>query len=172
MMMDDRIILPPVCRKPMLEHFHSGHLGQDKMKSLARSLCWWPTLNADIANYVGNCTHCSQHKPKSHSNWRPCHGGLHNNSSQEILHERRQFLKLIWDVILLQKVDDWLKSIGVIHHYTPPSERFVLTLKSAIKSANPTSFSDMKNLWTTSCFNIGMQSTKPHRKRPHTCLKE
>ena len=41
----DRVLIPPVCRQTMLEHLHLGHLGRDKMLSLGRLLCWWPTMN-------------------------------------------------------------------------------------------------------------------------------
>ena len=189
MMMGERAILPPVCRKPMLEHLHSGHLGRDKMKSLARALCWWPTMNADIADYVGNCTHCKRHKPKSHSNWRPWPNTyepmsrIHADYCGPFLGKyyaliiedsfsrypevffttsatanftmtalRKFFTRegipqtLVTDNgqhFSAKELNDWLKGIGVIHLYSAPrhpcsnglAERFVQTLKNAIKSA-------------------------------------
>lgn len=64
--LDDRPIIPPTCREAMLQHLHSGHMGRDKMKSLARLLCWWPSINSDIINYVRHCERCNK-KPSSHS---------------------------------------------------------------------------------------------------------
>ena len=66
----ERIVIPVSCRKAMLEHLHSGHIGRDKMKSLARLFCWWPTLNADIAAFVDDCQSCHG-KPRCHSTWKP-----------------------------------------------------------------------------------------------------
>ena len=66
----DRTIVPPTCRKAMLQHLHLGHLGRDKMKSLARILCWWPSINTDIATFSMQCAKCRT-KPRSHNNWKP-----------------------------------------------------------------------------------------------------
>ena len=66
----DQTLIPPSCRVMMLEHLHSGHLGRDKMKSLARLLCWWPSINSDIAEYVSECTACAR-KPRTYNNWKP-----------------------------------------------------------------------------------------------------
>ena len=68
---NDRIIIPPVCREAILAHLHMGHLGRDKMKSLARLLCWWPSINEDISSFAKNCKKCSSTKTKSHPNWTP-----------------------------------------------------------------------------------------------------
>ena len=54
----DLILIPPSCRESILNFLHSGHLGIEKMKSLARMTCWWPTINNDIANVVRECKHC------------------------------------------------------------------------------------------------------------------
>ena len=54
----------------MLEHLHMGHLGRDKMKSLARLLCWWPSINADIAVFATDCVQCGR-KPRQHTTWKP-----------------------------------------------------------------------------------------------------
>ena len=36
----DRPLIPPTCRSRILEHLHSGHMGRDKMVSLARMIAW------------------------------------------------------------------------------------------------------------------------------------
>ena len=68
---NDRIIIPPTCREAMLNHLHIGHLGRDKMKSLARMLCWWPSINNDISTFAKDCQKCSSNKTSSHPNWTP-----------------------------------------------------------------------------------------------------
>ena len=69
----DRPLLPPSCRNSMLCHLHVGHLGRDKMKSLARLLCWWPSMDADISTYLRDCRSCQIHKPTRthHPQWKP-----------------------------------------------------------------------------------------------------
>ena len=68
---NERIIIPPTCREALLSHLHIGHLGRDKMKSLARLLCWWPSINEDILTFTKTCKQCASSKPKTHPNWTP-----------------------------------------------------------------------------------------------------
>ena len=49
---NDKILIPPSCRDSLLKHFQEGHIDRDTMKSLAQQYCFWPTINADIANFV------------------------------------------------------------------------------------------------------------------------
>ena len=53
--MNDCIVIPPTLRSQVLADLHSGHLGIDKMKSLAHSTCCWPEINADIARTAKSC---------------------------------------------------------------------------------------------------------------------
>ena len=67
---NDRALIPPSCRLPLLQHLHAGHLGRDKMLSLARILAWWPSINQDIQLFLKQCEKC-QRKPRTHPNWTP-----------------------------------------------------------------------------------------------------
>jgi transposase InsO family protein len=67
---NDRNLVPPACRYEVLQHLHSGHIGRDKMVSLSRYLCWWPTINRDIISYLKQCERCRT-KPRTHPNWTP-----------------------------------------------------------------------------------------------------
>lgn len=69
----DRPLIPPACRNDVLHHLHMGHLGRDKMKSLARLLCWWPSIDGDIGSYLRDCRACLRSKPRrqSHPDWKP-----------------------------------------------------------------------------------------------------
>ena len=69
-LIDDRVLIPSTCRQAMLEHFHIGHFGRDKMKSLARLLCWWPSMDAVNINFGKSCDKC-RCKPRTHPNWKP-----------------------------------------------------------------------------------------------------
>ena len=67
----ERVLIPPTCRLKVLQHLHLGHLGRDKMTSLARLLCWWPTLSMDIASFAKDCTACRVSKTSTHPCWTP-----------------------------------------------------------------------------------------------------
>ena len=43
-----RTTVPDVVRRPLLEELHSSHIGMLRMKSVARSLFWWPSLDRDV----------------------------------------------------------------------------------------------------------------------------
>ena len=62
-------IIPPCLRKQLMEHLHVGHVGVEKMKSLARLLCWWPSINADLQNFVRHCQNCTTKSRNTPSNW-------------------------------------------------------------------------------------------------------
>jgi len=66
----EKWVIPPTCRKVMLEHLHQAHVGRDKMLSLAKMRCWWPELNADIDQFLKACDKC-KHKPRTHNSWKP-----------------------------------------------------------------------------------------------------
>ena len=40
------------------------------MISLARYICWWPSISTDIRSYARDCNRC-QRKPKTHPTWTP-----------------------------------------------------------------------------------------------------
>jgi hypothetical protein len=62
-----RVIIPPQLRKTMLMELHSTHAGIVRMKALARSILWWPKLDAELAHA---CTEC-QENAKKPSNIEP-----------------------------------------------------------------------------------------------------
>ena len=66
----EQVIVPVTLRGDILSHLHSGHLGVDKMRSLARMLCWWPSINADISKTAKECSKC-KHKPITHPHLSP-----------------------------------------------------------------------------------------------------
>nr|CAI5855663.1 unnamed protein product [Callosobruchus analis] len=55
-----RVIIPLELRGRLLKELHSTHLGIVKMKLLARSYFWWPSLNNDIENVSKNCEQCQR----------------------------------------------------------------------------------------------------------------
>nr|XP_029711533.1 uncharacterized protein K02A2.6-like [Aedes albopictus] len=74
-----RIVVPTKLRKFLLDELHSVHLGIVKMKSLARSYFWWPSLDKEIEDMGKKCEMCMQQRPERSdpiSPWRltsaPC----------------------------------------------------------------------------------------------------
>lgn len=78
-----RVIIPAILRPSVLKTLHRSHIGMSRMKARARRLMWWPTLNQDIEQLVGECTNCAivaaappQHYhpwPKANEPWERVH---------------------------------------------------------------------------------------------------
>ena len=63
-----RVVVPPPGRAPILKLLHEGHPGIARMKALARSVVWWPGVDAELENKVKSCTACQDTRntpPKS-----------------------------------------------------------------------------------------------------------
>ncbi|XP_062557492.1 uncharacterized protein K02A2.6-like [Armigeres subalbatus] len=62
LMRDIRVYVPPPLRGRVLNELHSGHFGISRMKSLARSYCWWDNIDRDIEELARNCVDCARVK--------------------------------------------------------------------------------------------------------------
>ncbi|XP_055633534.1 uncharacterized protein K02A2.6-like [Toxorhynchites rutilus septentrionalis] len=80
----ERLVIPSLHRKRCLEQLHRGHPGMQRMKAIARSYVYWPTLDADIVSFVKACQQCASvarsppHSPpvpwpKSTAPWQRVH---------------------------------------------------------------------------------------------------
>lgn len=56
----DRTIIPPPLRHRVLSHLHATHQGMTRMKTIARSYVYWPGLDNDIEEMVGQCQPCME----------------------------------------------------------------------------------------------------------------
>ncbi|XP_064479035.1 uncharacterized protein K02A2.6-like [Ornithodoros turicata] len=54
-----RTVIPEKYRADLLDTLHDCHVGQTKMKMLARSYLWWPGLDKDIEARVRRCDQCA-----------------------------------------------------------------------------------------------------------------
>ncbi|XP_055604664.1 uncharacterized protein K02A2.6-like [Uranotaenia lowii] len=55
----ERLVIPERHRNRCLKQLHLGHPGIQRMKAIARSYVYWPTLDDDIAAYVKSCKNCA-----------------------------------------------------------------------------------------------------------------
>ena len=53
-----RVVIPRALQDRFLEDLHADHPGVCRMKSLARSYLWWPSLEKAIEYVVQSCTAC------------------------------------------------------------------------------------------------------------------
>lgn len=67
----NRVVVPAQGRGMVLQELHEAHPAVVRMKMLARSYVWWPSINRDIENRVQQCHQC-QVNQKS-----PCQVPMH-----------------------------------------------------------------------------------------------
>ncbi|XP_037560890.1 uncharacterized protein K02A2.6-like [Dermacentor silvarum] len=54
-LLGSRVIIPSALQQEVLRLLHEGHPGMTKMKAIARSHVWWPSLDEDITAAVRQC---------------------------------------------------------------------------------------------------------------------
>ncbi|CAH8515513.1 unnamed protein product [Schistosoma bovis] len=59
-MFGHRIVIPRNLRHQVIKQFHSGHPGISKMKSLARSYAYWPSMDHEIEQKCRSCWSCQE----------------------------------------------------------------------------------------------------------------
>ena len=69
-MFNNRIFIPKPLRTIVLEQFHDNHPGISGMKSLARSLIWFPGMDKEIEYLVRTCNVCQSVRSKPCQNNR------------------------------------------------------------------------------------------------------
>jgi hypothetical protein len=57
---DQRILIPLVLRRKILDKLHQGHQVIEKTKQRARQSVFWPRINKDIEDLVSKCSHCQE----------------------------------------------------------------------------------------------------------------
>lgn len=60
-----RVVIPTMLRSQVLQRLHEGHPGICCMKAMGSSCVWWPGLNDEIKQWVGQCADSqnSRHAP-------------------------------------------------------------------------------------------------------------
>uniref|UniRef100_A0A8R1EKI3 RNA-directed DNA polymerase n=1 Tax=Caenorhabditis japonica TaxID=281687 RepID=A0A8R1EKI3_CAEJA len=59
LMLGDRVVIPTALRHRVLKMLHRAHPGMVRMKQLARSFVYWPSLDKDIESTVRSCDDCA-----------------------------------------------------------------------------------------------------------------
>ncbi|UYV85059.1 K02A2.6-like [Cordylochernes scorpioides] len=80
---DSRAVIPRTCQDQILKLLHQGHIGINRMKSLARSSVWWPKMDSQIEEFVKECSPCMHHQtappaentpwPRTNQPWQRVH---------------------------------------------------------------------------------------------------
>ena len=52
------VIIPPSCRDSIMDNLHKSHAGINKALTLARMCIYWPSLEADVTDYIKRCLTC------------------------------------------------------------------------------------------------------------------
>ena len=58
-----QIIDPASLRKEMIQKVHEGHFGVESCLKRAKEVFFWPLINAEIRDYVSNCSVCNTLRP-------------------------------------------------------------------------------------------------------------
>ncbi|BES87404.1 Hypothetical protein NTJ_00211 [Nesidiocoris tenuis] len=58
LLLGPRVVIPAKFQPQLLEELHVAHIGIVKMKALARSLVYWPSIDADIEKMAKSCQPC------------------------------------------------------------------------------------------------------------------
>jgi len=61
LVLEHRVVIPPTLRQTILNDLHTAHTGIVKMKGMARSLVYWPGIDANIERIAKSCTECAKH---------------------------------------------------------------------------------------------------------------
>ena len=71
-MKSERVVIPKVLQKGVLETIHSAHQGIEKCKLRARTCVFWCNINKDIEALISRCPLCQEHqKSQQHETLMP-----------------------------------------------------------------------------------------------------
>lgn len=59
-----RVVVPKVLRRGMIERLHSAHVGIESCLRRARECLYWPGMNSEVKEYVQRCETCRTYDSK------------------------------------------------------------------------------------------------------------
>ena len=120
-----RVIIPSTLHNDMLSRLHTGHQGINKIKALAATSIWWPSINRDIEATCKQCVYCKENRPaQRHSPLMTTPLPDHAWSTIGIdlcEYEKRDYLIV---------VDYYSRYIEIVHMPDTTSATVILKLKS------------------------------------------
>ena len=60
LMWGHRVLIPPKLQGQVIQKLHECHFGIVRMKSVARSVVWWPRIDSMLEEKAKSCTYCAQ----------------------------------------------------------------------------------------------------------------
>ena len=57
-----RVVIPNTLRPQVLKLLHEGQFGIQRMKQLARTAVYWPSIDNDVVDLCRSCTSCAEHQ--------------------------------------------------------------------------------------------------------------
>ena len=54
----EQVVIPPSCRDNIMADLHGSHAGINKAMDLARTCVYWPSMEADVTDYIKWCLTC------------------------------------------------------------------------------------------------------------------
>ncbi|XP_035904770.1 uncharacterized protein K02A2.6-like isoform X4 [Anopheles stephensi] len=125
----ERIVIPAALQQRCLRQLHQGHPGIQRMKAIARSFVYWPSLDSDIADRVASCEACqaAAKSPPSQipSCWPKPPGPWHR--------VHIDYAGPVEGAYFLIAVDAYSKWPEIIKTSNGQAERFVDTFKRSLK---------------------------------------
>ena len=58
-----QVLMPEPLRQDILDQLHTGHMGIERTRRLARESVYWPNINQDIERLVKSCSICQENQP-------------------------------------------------------------------------------------------------------------
>ena len=95
-----RVYIPPELLNCILADLQGVHQDINRMQAQAREAVYWPSIDADIADYVCQCTICTKHKASSPAQPilpRDIPDGHWKITADYLIHKGREYL-LICDL--------------------------------------------------------------------------
>ena len=62
-----RVVIPPAGHERILTELHEAQPRTERMKELARSVVWWPSIDAEVEQLVSKCKICQMNRSNSPS---------------------------------------------------------------------------------------------------------
>ncbi|XP_011874398.1 PREDICTED: uncharacterized protein K02A2.6-like, partial [Vollenhovia emeryi] len=139
----DRVVIPKALRTRVLDELYTGHFGINKMKGIARGYCWWSGIDHDIKTLVENCQSCNtvrNNPPKVEQHlWEPSAAPMHRVHADFA----GPFLGKYF-FIVVDAYSKWPERLIIATN--GQAERFVQTLKNALRRMNANATNVEENL--------------------------